>query len=128
MDLAAALRLETEVWEALRLGDSEADARLLAEDFLGVYSVGFAGKAEHVAQLANGPTVAEYRLLDARLMTLSAVHALVCYRADWRGPDAAPGAFASMYVSSLWALHEGSWRNVFSQDCVATEGAAMQHP
>jgi hypothetical protein len=128
MDLAAALNLETQVWEELRLGDAEADARLLSDDFLGVYSIGFAGKDLHVAQLANGPTVAEYRLLDARLIPLSEAHALLCYRAEWRGPDAEPGDFASMYVSSLWALQDGSWRNVFSQDCVVTDGAVMQHP
>jgi hypothetical protein len=128
MDLDEALRLETEVWDALRLGDPDADARLLADDFLGVYSIGFAGKALHVAQLANGPTVAEYHLTDSRLINLSDEHVLLCYRADWRGPGAEPGVFETMYVSSLWAQREGIWRNIFSQDCVATDGATMQHP
>jgi hypothetical protein len=128
MDLATALQLESEVWEALRLGDTEADQRLLADDFLGVYSIGFAGKELHVAQLANGPTVAEYRLLDARLVPLSEEHVLLCYRADWRGAGHETGVFESMYVSSLWSLREGAWRNIFSQDCVATDGDLMQHP
>jgi hypothetical protein len=128
MDLAAALKRETEVWEALRRGDGEADARLLADDFLGVYSVGFAGKALHVAQLANGPTVDEYRILDARLITLSDDHVLLCYRAEWRVPGAASDAFDSMYVSSLWSRRDGAWLNVFSQDCMASDAGGMQHP
>ena len=128
MDLAAALALETEVWEALRLGDVEADRRLLADDFLGVYSIGFGDRALHVAQVADGPTVEEYRLSDARLLALTDEHVLLCYRADWRAPGSEPGAVASMYVSSLWAWRDGAWRNVFSQDCVATDGTTMPHP
>jgi hypothetical protein len=126
MDLAGALELETRVWEALRLGDSEADGRLLADDFLGVYSIGFAGKALHVAQLANGPTVAEYQLHEPRLISLSEDHVLLCYRADWRLPGSDAGPFESMYVSSLWSRHDGTWLNVFSQDCIATD--TLQHP
>jgi hypothetical protein len=128
MDLAAALARETEVWEALVRGDADADARLLPDDFLGVYSIGFAGKDLHVQQLAHGPTVAEYRMLDPRLITLTDEHVLLCYRAEWRVPSAAPDAFASMYVSSLWSRRGGEWLNVFSQDCVASDGDTMQHP
>jgi hypothetical protein len=126
MNLREALARETEVWEALRTGDAAADARLLADDFLGVYSIGFADKASHVQQLAQGPTVAEYRLSEARLLTLTEGHVLLAYRAEWRVPESAPDAFAAMYVSSLWSRRDGAWRNVFSQDCVATE--TLQHP
>jgi hypothetical protein len=114
MDLETVLGLETQVWEALVGGDADADARLLAEDFLGVYSTGFAGRAEHAAQLANGPTVSEYSLSDERLMMLSDDDALLCYRAEYRAPGASEAA--SMYVSSLWSRRSGEWLNVFSQD------------
>ena len=66
MDLDAFIDLESRVWDALRRGDVEEDMRLLAEDFLGVYSIGFAGRSDHAGQLANGPTVAEFELHDAR--------------------------------------------------------------
>jgi hypothetical protein len=117
MDLGAFVELETKVWEALRLGDAEADARLLAEDFLGVYPSGFADRSDHAGQLANGPTVAEFDLNDARLMVLSEDHVLLSYRADWRRfstGDRAPAE--SMYISSLWSHRAGGWVNVFSQD------------
>jgi hypothetical protein len=120
MDLDAFIELETKVWDALRRGDAEADSQLLAEDFLGVYSSGFANRSDHAGQLANGPTVAEFELRDARLMLLTDRDALLSYRADWRrfstgerGPEEA------MYVSSLWSQREGRWVNVFSQDSPA---------
>jgi hypothetical protein len=112
------LALETQVWEALRRGDAEADTRLLSEDFLGVYPTGFAGRAEHAALLAHGPTVAEYALHDARLVVVTERDALLCYRAEYRLPgDEAPAA--SMYVSSLWSQRGDEWLNTFSQDTCA---------
>ena len=117
MDLGAFVELETKVWEALQLGDAEADARLLAEDFLGVYPSGFADRSAHAGQLASGPTVAEFELRDARLMVLSDNHVLLAYRADWRRVSARGRApVESMYISSLWSRREGGWVNVFSQD------------
>ena len=117
MDLDAFIELETMVWDALRRGDAQADARLLAEDFLGVYPSGFADRSDHAGQLANGPTVAEFELNDARLMMLSDDVALLTYRADWRRfstHDRAPAE--SMYISSIWSRRQGGWVNVFSQD------------
>jgi hypothetical protein len=117
MDLDAFVELETKVWDALRRGDAEADARLLAEDFLGVYPSGFADRSDHAGQLANGPTVAEFELRDVRLMVLSDSNVLLSYRADWRRFTTRERAHAeSMYVSSLWSQRAGEWVNVFSQD------------
>src|SRR5690606_35782052 len=48
--------LESRVWDALARGDADADRELLAEDFVGVYPTGFATRAEHVGELADGPT------------------------------------------------------------------------
>ena len=120
MNLQALIELETKVWDALRRGDAEADSHLLAEDFLGVYSSGFANRSDHVGQLANGPTVAEFELHDARLMVLSDNDALLSYRADWRRLVAGePGSTESMYISSLWSRRARQWVNVFSQDSPA---------
>jgi len=123
IELAALLALETEVWEALRTGDAATDARLLADDFLGVYPTGFAGRAEHVGALANGPTVDEYALHDARMMVVSESDVLLCYRAYYRLPGAEQGE--SMYVSSLWSQRDGAWVNTFSQDTRADPTSDM---
>lgn len=117
MDLADVTALEVEVWEALRRGDAAADERLLAPDFLGVYPTGFAGRSDHVGQLANGPTVATFRLSETRMIAISPRDVLLSYRADWRrtgSADTDPGD--AMYISSLWSERNGRWVNVFSQD------------
>ena len=125
MNLDAFVALESEVWDALRRGDAEEDTRLLAEDFLGVYPSGFAGRSDHAGQLANGPTVAEFELHDARLMVLSGNDVLLSYRADWRRLSAGEnGPLESMYVSSIWSRRSGQWLNVFSQDSPAIDNFA----
>ena len=114
------LSVEQEVWAALAAGDAEADARLLAEDFLGVYGSGFAGKADHCAQLADGPTVAGYELSEARVLELAADVVLLAYRARWVGAGSrSTGEETTMYVTSVWRRTEEGWRNVFSQDTPA---------
>ncbi len=114
MDLAALVALETSVWEALRQGDASGDADHLAQDFLGVYPTGFADRDDHTGQLSDGPTVVDYVILDARSMQLSADHALLAYRAEYRRPGAEQ--MEEMYVSSVWSQRNGAWINVFSQD------------
>jgi hypothetical protein len=111
------IRLETEVWRALVSGDAVADARLLAEDFLGVYPTGFADRSDHVGQLNAGPTVDEFTLSHERLLVLSDSVVLLAYRADYRRAPRAEGTeLETMYVSSLWCRRGGRWVNVFSQD------------
>lgn len=111
--------LETEVWEALVRGDAAADRALLADDFLGVYPTGFAGRDDHAHQLDAGPSVDSYTISGARVVDISATAKLLSYRADYRRPDAVPGSAESMYVSSLWTTSDGGWVNVFSQDTPA---------
>lgn len=111
------LDLETKVWEALLSGDMQADASLLADDFLGVYSSGMAGKEEHAAQLAYGPTVAEYSLSDAKVMRLAEDTALLSYLAHWT--RIANGKQEAMYITSIWKKAGESWLNIFSQDTKA---------
>ena len=106
--------LETRVWEALVAGDAAADRALLAPDFLGVYSTGFAKRSDHTQQLADGPTVTRFLLSEARLIELGPGRVLLAYRADYlrKGAHAAE----AMYVSSIWEERDGQWLNTFSQD------------
>ena len=116
--LLAGLRTcETGVWQALVDGNAKADAAALHSDFLGVYSDGFANKADHVQQLDAGPTIARFELADYRVMPLGADHAVLSYKAVFRrcGRD----ADEAMYVSSIWQRNTGGWINVFSQDTPA---------
>jgi hypothetical protein len=118
-DIEQFIRLETEVWEALAEGDGEADGRLLSDDFLGVYTVGFADRAAHVAQLADGPTISEYSLGEARLMVLSDDMVLLAYRAEFKRPGEHEAE--SVLISSIWEERDGTWVNIFSQDTPSAE-------
>jgi hypothetical protein len=119
IDLEQLVDLETAVWQALVDGDPDADARLLTDDFLGVYPTGFAGRDDHIGQLANGPTVRAFEITDPRMTVVAEDAALLAYRATYRraGRDREP---ESMFVSSLWCRRGAVWRNVFSQDTPAT--------
>lgn len=116
--MKALVGCETAVWEALVAGDAVADAAALSADFLGVYPDGFAGKDSHLAQLANGPTVARYQLSDIRVMPLGSDHALLAYRATYQ--RVGQNAWEAMFVSSIWQRQGAGWTNIFSQDTPAT--------
>jgi hypothetical protein len=112
--------LEAQVWEALVRGDGDADGQLLSEDFLGVYPNGFEGRADHVANLADGPIVAEYAIGEPQFRALAHDTVLLAYRADHRPiRDGAVGEVETMYVSSIWRRRGTTWSNVFSQDTPA---------
>ncbi|HWL42954.1 MAG TPA: nuclear transport factor 2 family protein [Ilumatobacter sp.] len=108
------IHLERQVWEALVAGDAAADTALLDDDFVGVYPTGFAGRAEHVGQLADGPTVAAYSINRPVLITISDDAALLAYEARFR--RTLDAELETMYVSSLWCRRDGRWVNTFSQD------------
>ena len=110
---------ERGVWDALVRGDKEADACALHDTFLGVYSDGFATKSDHVQQLDHGPSIKSFNLSEQRVLPLGPDCAVFSYKADFirTGRDVTE----SMYVSSIWQLFDGDWRNVFSQDTPALD-------
>ena len=123
MKLGASARIETfieleqAVWQALMDGDAAADARLLSDDFVGVYATGIATKGDHLAQLHNGPSVARYAMFAPKMRVLAESVVALSYLVRWeRAPIADDGALESMYVTSIWRLERGAWVNVFSQD------------
>ncbi|TGG91754.1 nuclear transport factor 2 family protein [Natronospirillum operosum] len=115
------MALETRVWEALRTGNAELDAALLADHFLGVYPSGFATRQEHCGQLSEGPTVAAYELRTPRLTVMRDDLVLFSYLAVWsRLQDGQPQVSEKMYVSSIWQRIGDNWLNTFSQDTPAS--------
>ena len=120
MDIDDLIRLERTVWDALVEGDAEADAELLAEEFLGVYATGFASRFDHVEQLTDGPSVSAYQLYELRKLDISEEAVMLSYRAEFqRASGAGDGRPEVMYVSSLWCQQGDRWINIFSQDTPA---------
>ena len=116
--LAFILGLERQVWEALKSGNREADARLLSDEFVGLYASGVGSKEEHVGQLDGGPTVVAYEITDPQLLILHEDMAMLIYRAKWWRPGKVdPTVY---YISSIWQLSDQGWMNIFSQDTEAT--------
>ncbi|KAE9625469.1 DUF4440 domain-containing protein [Parasedimentitalea maritima] len=109
--------LETQVWQALLLGDSEADSKMLTDDFLGVYPSGFSNKAEHCGQLENGPVMTSFSLTQSQLRVISTDAVLLSYRASYLRVDGTNQE--EMYISSLWQRSGNGWMNSFSQDTPA---------
>ncbi|MEO0861805.1 MAG: nuclear transport factor 2 family protein [Pseudomonadota bacterium] len=114
--MADLLAAERAVWTALCTGDAAADRAALHADFLGVYPDGFADRAAHGAQLADGPSIDTFTLSQTRVLPLAEGLALLSYRATFHRPG---GAEEVMWVSSLWRRQGGDWVNLFSQDTPA---------
>jgi len=113
--LETLLDCETRVWQALVDGDAAADEAALDPGFLGVYSDGFSGRAEHAGQLADGPTMTRFALSQARVLDLAPGCALLSYAARFRRVGRETDE--EMYVSSIWRQQpDGTWCNLFSQD------------
>jgi hypothetical protein len=111
------IKLERAVWQALKDGDATADARLLSDDFRGVYRTGMAAKSDHLAQLQRGPSVAWYELSNPEMMVLGEGLVALSYFAHWaRAPLQSATEPESMVITSIWRLQQGAWKNVFSQD------------
>jgi hypothetical protein len=121
-DIAFFVALERRVWQALADGDIEADTDLLDPQFLGVYASGFASRGDHAAQLADGPSVADFSIHEARLLPFASNAVMLSYRASFTRPGKANvGSVQSMFVSSIWRQRGATWLNVFSQDTLVTE-------
>jgi len=114
------INLETQVWESLKTGNAVLDAKMLADNFLGLYPTGFAGKQDHCDQLKDGPTVASYEILNPRLIEFTPDILLLTYLAHWsrikKGKTEKPEL---MYISSIWQRFGNEWKNIFSQDTPA---------
>lgn len=87
-----------------------------------MYPTGFANRADHAVQLADGPTIASYSITEAKLIEVSTDAAMLRDRAIYQRPHRSVGE--SMFISSLWLRKDGRWRNAFSHHPPAPDSEA----
>jgi ketosteroid isomerase-like protein len=99
--------------------DLEAYGRRLPDDALGVYSDGYASKAE-VLRAISGMSDLHYSMDDVRVIPVGNAAGLIVYRIaqDWK--EGGKKLARQYYVSSLWQNRDGKWLNPFWQETDAT--------
>ena len=116
-DLNFFVGLEMQVWEALKKGDVNADAKLLSDDFLGVYEDGISSKEDHLEQLRNGPIISCYEIGSSQLVQLGPEIVSLTYSATTTFlKTEAQDTQILLYITSIWARRLNKWVNIFSQD------------
>ena len=67
--------------------------------------------------MKDGPTVADYTIIDAKLIELGPDLVLFGYLVQWvRIKNGHPQDAEQMYISSIWRQINTRWKNIFSQD------------
>jgi hypothetical protein len=114
---------ENEVWEALKHKDKAAAERLLADDFVGMYDVGFFNKSEWVKQIDDQYSVDAYTIENPKVLRPGPTTALLLYTSTCKGTgDWADYCSHTSRISDLWVERNGQWQALFSQDTRATSG------
>jgi len=106
--------------DALKTGDMDVFASLLAEDAVFLDDHGPATKAE-VVQHTAGFRLTEYSMEDVRFVLVSANSGVVAYRITEKGNSHGKDFSAQVYISALWAQRAGKWLCLFSQETAATK-------
>jgi hypothetical protein len=113
-----AVRLERQVWEAIKAKDYRTYVRLLAQDFVDVEPVGIIVKSEEekgIVQL----TVDDYKWEGLRILHLSPHVTLLVYKATQKANFGGQPVPSPTWVSSLWIKRDGRWLNAFVQETKA---------
>jgi hypothetical protein len=109
---------EREELDALKTGNREAFAGLLAEDAVFVNPHGPGTKAEVVEHTA-GLRLLEYSMDDVRFVPLSADSGLIAYKLSEKGTMHNHQFTEQVYASALWAKRGDKWVCLFSQETPA---------
>jgi ketosteroid isomerase-like protein len=111
---------EREQLDALKTGDREAFASLLADDALFLDPHGHGTKAEvleHTADLR----LLEYTMEDIRFAKVSDKSGLIAYKLTEKVSNHGREFSAQVYASALWMERDGKWVCLFSQETPARQ-------
>jgi len=109
---------EREGLDALKSGNLDAFAGLIADEAVFVDDHGPATKAEIVSHTSEFH-LTEYAMDDVRFVPVSRNSGLIAYKIAERGTSHGREFAATVYVSALWAERDGKWVCLFSQETAA---------
>lgn len=104
--------------DALKDGNVDLFASLLAEDAVLVDDHGPATKAQVVKNVANFRLL-DYAMDDVRFVRISDTAGMIVYKLTERGTSHGHEFTATVYVSTVCAMRGGKWQSVFSQETAA---------
>lgn len=106
---------EKQMLDLSALKDLEAYGRRLPDDALGVYSDGYASKADVLGAI-SGMSDLHYSMDNIRVVPVGDTAGLIVYRItqDWIEGD--KKLARQYYVSSLWQKRDGKWLNPLWQE------------
>ena len=109
---------ESEELDALKNGDLNAFASLLADEAVFLNARGPSSKAEVVKHIAEFKLL-EYSMEDVKFVPVSKNSGLIAYKLTEKGASHGREFTAQVYVSALWTEREGKWVCLFSQETAA---------
>jgi len=109
---------EREELEALKSGDHQAFANLIADEAIFLDPSGSATKAEVVEHTADF-RLTDYTMDGIKVVSLSATSGMLVYRIVEGGNSHGRDFSATAYVSALWAKRSSRWVCLFSQETPA---------
>ena len=105
----AVISKEKSMYESIKKGDMDTFKANLAENFLSVYSSGFATKGQEVEAISN-LTINSYELSDVKVMQPAENVAIIVYKVWSEGSFGEEEFSGSFYASSTWVKQDGTWK------------------
>jgi len=106
---------EREELDALKRGDINAFAKLIADEAVFVNAQGPGSKAEVVRHVADFKLL-EFSMEDIRFVPLSEKSGLIAYKLIQKGSSHGREFTSQVYASALWTKRDGKWLCLFSQE------------
>jgi len=106
---------ERQELDALKSGDEEVFANLLADDALFLDPRGTGTKVEVVSHIADF-RLEEYSMEDIKFVPLSATSGLIAYKLTEKGRAHGEEFSAKAYASAIWTKRGDKWLCIFSQE------------
>ena len=106
---------ERQELEALKSGNTQEFASLIAEEAVFIDPRGTARKAEVVGHVGDFKLL-EFSMDDIKFVALSETSGVIAYKLTEKGTSHGREFTSTAYASAVWVQREGKWVCVFSQE------------